>query len=92
MGFPEKMKMLYLFKVIKDTRLFRKGQKVWSFGITGAMAAFAIGRYKDKGRWINAWVRWDDTGGRGRPNVRCLGEIEVTDKFYERMHKIAYYN
>lgn len=54
-----------MFKLIRDTKLFRRGQKVRAEWLTGALAAPVRGRYKGRGRWIRGWVHWADEDGRG---------------------------
>ena len=83
------MKKKLLFKIIKDTRLFKKGQKVWGIYSTGALAAKVTGRFRGKGEWIKAWVHWEDPDlkgtGRsfsGKADCKYLGEVEISDAFY----------
>lgn len=51
---------ILLLKMIKDTKVFSKGQKVWACYSTGALACRAIGRYKKHGRWLSCYVHWID--------------------------------
>jgi hypothetical protein len=46
--------MRAVFKMTKDTHLFKKGQKVFEIFGTGALACYVVGRYKGKGRFIQA--------------------------------------
>jgi len=57
--------MRKLFKMTKDTKLFKKGQKVFEIFGTGALASYVVGRYKGKGRFIRAWIHYEDEKGNG---------------------------
>lgn len=87
---------LTLCVMTSDTKVFRKGQKVWATYITGALAMKACGRYKGRGRWVNAWVHWQDKNkpeGRSffcRADCRWVGLIEVTEKFSRFIHKVTF--
>ena len=86
------MKKLSLLKATRDTRLFKKGQKLWVLWGTGALAAFVVCRYKNKGRWIKCWARWPDSDGESNnhsPNARWIGEVEVTDEFAEHVERVG---
>jgi hypothetical protein len=74
---------LRLYKIVRDTKLWKKGQRVWVIYETGALAAFVKGKYKGKGRWLKAWIRYDEIN----PTAKSLGEVEVTEKFYNFIHK-----
>jgi hypothetical protein len=54
-----------VFKIIRDTGLWKRGQKVYGYWGTGALAYCVKGRYKGKGRWITGWVHFADKDGKG---------------------------
>jgi hypothetical protein len=71
----KKTKLDMVLKIIRDTHLWKKGQKVYAQWHTGSLAAPVKGRYKGSGRWINAWVHYPDEDGRsfsGRPDAIWL--------------------
>lgn len=75
-----------LLRITRNTRLWRKGQRVWVVYLTGALAALCLGRFCGKGRWIQGWVHWADKDGRGfhsRPDARIIGNVEISQEFYE---------
>lgn len=78
-----------LFKVTRDLRYFRKGQKVWAIFLTGALAASCIGRWRGKGRWVEGWVHWPSPvpgdSLDGRPSARWVGEVEVSGALAKRI-------
>ena len=71
-----KMKV-WILKLPKSTRLFRKGQKVWLQSTTGAQAARVCGKHRGKGRYISAWIHWNDF----TMDSCSFKEIEVDDSF-----------
>lgn len=86
------MKKLNLCIIIRDTKLWKKGQKVWIWMPTGALAALVIGRFKGKGRWISGWVRIETPPeyeyGHKKPTARWVGEVEISDEFFAYYQKI----
>ena len=73
-----------LFRMTKDTRVFKKGQKVFGRFGTGALAALVRGRYKAKGRWIETWVHWPDSSGKsfsGKPDCKFIGYARLDESF-----------
>jgi hypothetical protein len=82
-------KELRLIKITRNTRLWKKGQKVWVVFGTGALAALCLGRWQGKGRWIRGWAHWADKDGRGfftRPDARWVGKVEVSEDFYYNVY------
>jgi len=47
-----------VFKMPFETKHFNKNQKVWVQSTTGDMAARVIGKFRGKGRYVEAWVNW----------------------------------
>lgn len=86
---------LWLYKAIRDTPLMKKGQKCWSeFVWTGACASRALTRYKGGGRWITLWVHWEDEHGKafpghGTPDVKFLGQVDVSEEFRKGFEKLS---
>lgn len=76
----------HLFKITRDTNLFKKGQKVWSDGRYNSQQA--IGRYKGKGRWILAHIHAEDGFDNGI-NCKYIGEIEISREWGERLHALS---
>lgn len=89
------MKTLYLFKIIRNTNLWGKGQKVWADWISGDLAAPAIGKYRNRGRWIRAWIHWEDENLPkmrrlfknyrqlgGKPDSKFIVKCEVSEAFF----------
>lgn len=74
-------KILLMFKMTHQTRLFNLNQKVWVVRMTGAQAAQVKGRHRGKGRYICAWVTWDKTE-KPFPEIK---EIPVSLDFYEKI-------
>lgn len=86
------MKKEYLLKITRNTRLWRKGQKVWSVWGTGALAHYVVGKYRGKGRWIRGWANYADKDGKGffcKPNARYIGEVEVSDEFSKYIESLG---
>lgn len=77
-GFMEK---LHVLKMTRQTKHFNKGQRVWLIFSTGAQAAKVRGKFRGKGRYVDAWIRWDRKGDVPPKFVEC----EVTEEFYKRM-------
>jgi hypothetical protein len=76
-----------LCKIIRDTNIWRKGQKVWVIGYTGDLSYRAMGRFRGKGHWCVAWIHTDGNGcyTRHKPDCKWIGEVEVTEKFYKNL-------
>ena len=72
---------LYVLKITKRTKHFNEGQKVWLLMPTGAQAAKVRGKFRGKGRYITAWIRWDRKQDEPPNFVKC----EVTEEFYKRI-------
>ncbi len=71
--------MRYIFKITRDTNLWKKGQKVFELWGTGALAWYVVGRYKGKGRFIQAWIHTGDKNGKGFtcvPNAKYIGKVK----------------
>ncbi len=87
---------LYLFKAIRSNRKIKKGQKLWTSHIwTGANGSWVVCKYRGTGRWIKPFVHWEfpNQGGKtlagGLPEVKYLGEIEVSEKFFYFIDKLS---
>lgn len=76
----------HLFKITRDTNLFKKGQKVWSDGRYNSQKA--IGRYKGKGRWILAHIHPEDGFDNGI-NSKYIGEVEIKREWGERLKELS---
>lgn len=86
------MKKEILYKITRNTRLWKKGQKVWNIFGSGALASYVIGKYKDNGRWIRGWVHFADKDGKGffcKPDAKYIGEVEVTDEFSHYLESLS---
>lgn len=70
------------FKMPFKSNHFNQNQKVWVLWMTGAQAAFCYGRYRGRGRYIRAWVRWD-AKYKTPPTFK---EFEVDEEFETRMY------
>ena len=73
-----------LYKITRDGRLWKKGQKVWHIFGTGALASYVVGKYRGNGRWIRAWINFEDKEGKGffcKPNAKYVGEVEISEEF-----------
>ena len=46
------------------TRHFNEGQHVWLVRLSGSNAAEVVGRYRQRGKFVRAWINW---GHAGRP-------------------------
>ena len=82
-----------LFKITKDTKVFRKGQKVWASWSTGALAAMVRGRYKGSGRWVTSWVHWEDPTNKGKsmsgkPDAKWIGLVKVSPTMSDQLRKL----
>lgn len=72
------MDKIAIYKITRDTNLWKKNQKVWQIFGTGALAAYCIGRWRGKGRWIKCWIHVADKEGKGfkgKPNARFVGYV-----------------
>lgn len=77
-----------LYRMTRDTGLWKRGQRVWEVYRTGALAAFVTGRWRGKGRWIEGWIHLPDKDGTGfnsKPDARCIGHVEVTGRIKQRL-------
>lgn len=50
------------FKMVKATKAFNKGQRVWVQQGSGSMAARVTGKYRNRFRWVSSWVNWAKKG------------------------------
>ena len=74
-------------KMTRRTNHFNPNQKVWLQMLAGSLAAKVVGRYRGKGRYVSAWVKWD-TQTKPMPE---WATIEVDKSFAER-HSILRQN
>ena len=65
------------FKMPFPTKHFNKNQRVWVKFSTGAMAAEVTGKFRGKGRYVTAWVRWDSIS-KANP---VFDRFNVDDRF-----------
>ena len=77
--------LLIMFKCPKQTKHFREGQKLWVVRGTGAMAAEVRGKFRGRGRYVKAWVRWDRVGD----TIPELKSIPVALDFYSMVRADA---
>lgn len=47
------------FKMVKQTKVFNKGQRVWVQQGSGSLSARVTGKYRNRFRWVSSWVNWD---------------------------------
>ena len=78
------MKVL-MFKMPFETNHFNKNQKVWVQLTTGAMAAKVVGRFRGRGRYVSAWVKWEKAL-RDKSLMPVFKEFEVDDIFAKTHH------
>jgi hypothetical protein len=74
------MAVVQMFKMPFATAHFNANQRVWIVQITGALAALCVGRFRGKGRYVEAWVRWDSKAKQA-PEFQTF---EVSDTFADR--------
>lgn len=67
------------FKIDKDNKVFKKGQRVWVQKRTGNLSARVIGKYKGRGRYVSCWVSYDEK------EVPYYQTFEVEDNFADRL-------
>ena len=73
------MKKLRMIKASKNSKMWRKNQKLWNPHPTGSQAAQVVGKYRGNGRYVKAWYHWNDS---------CLPdfiECDVSDEFYNKI-------
>jgi len=46
-------------KMTHQTRHFNSNQNVWLQYMSGALAAKVVGKYRGRGRYVSAWIKWD---------------------------------
>lgn len=68
------------FKMPFVTTHFNHNQRVWVMQITGNLAALCCGRFRGRGRYVSAWVRWE---GRSKP-APAMERIQVAADFATR--------
>ena len=49
-----------LGKMPQKTKHFNKNQKVWLKMMTGDQAVLCVGKFRGRGRYVEAWVKWDN--------------------------------
>ena len=79
------MRKIQYFKAQKDTKRFRKNQKVWvCWRLNNHLEIYS--KWRGSGRYTYSTIdRWDNKA------VGELKEIEVTDEFYKKvMSKFNY--
>lgn len=76
------MKVMH-FKMPFKTNHFNKNQKVWVQYLSGAMAAQVTGKFRGRGRYVSAWVKWwkAEKDASLMPKFK---EFEVPDDFVLR--------
>ena len=77
----EKMPDLLMFKALKTTRHFNAGQKLWVVYTTGNMAVCVKGKFRGRGRYVEAWYRY----GSKKDVIPEFKTIPVTEEFYNRV-------
>jgi hypothetical protein len=65
----EEMVAVKYFRATKDTKRFKKNQKVWIVA-EGANHCYIKYKYRGKGRYVN---------GEISTNAKCFGEIKTID-------------
>lgn len=75
-----------MFKMTHQTRHFNKNQKVWLGYMSGQWAYLVVGKFRGKGRYVAAWVKYNETS-KPQPNVIA---VAVTKKFDEQIQNKAW--
>lgn len=70
-----------MFKMPFSNKKFNKNQKVWVRFMTGALACCVVGKFRGRGRYVEAWVNWR-AKNKEAPEIK---DIEVTDEFAKRL-------
>lgn len=52
------MQLVTSFKMPFQTKHFNEGQRVWIICGTGSQAALCMGKFRGKGKYVRAWVKW----------------------------------
>lgn len=73
--------LVRMVRVLKDTPLFRRNQKCWIRVHTGAEACMVVGKYRGKGRYIEAWLHHPK-----EYNIDAIQEFEVSEEFAKRLN------
>lgn len=75
------MKKIESFKMPFQTTHFNKRQRVWVIFTAGSLAAYCYGKFRGKGRYIKAWVKWE-----AKYKINPLfQEFDVDDSFAKRV-------
>ena len=74
------MKKVYMFKMPFATKHFNKNQRVWVHIFTGSFAAQVVGRFRGRGRYVLAWVKWVKAE-KDESLFPKIQKIEVSDDF-----------
>lgn len=87
------MRKLDLYKITRNTNIWKKGQKVWGVILTGDLSYKVIGRFQGKGRWVMGWIHCDVpdeyTWHHKKPDAHYVGEVEVSEEFYQHYRQIV---
>lgn len=74
------------FKMPFRTTHFNANHRVWVVSMSGAMAALCCGKFRGKGRYVRAWVKWG-VGARPTPAFQTF---DVDTRFWESVMGIEY--
>lgn len=74
------MALVKMFKMPFATTHFNQNQRVFVVFITGDLAAYCVGKFRGKGRYIKAWVKWASK----TKTAPIIKEIDVIGAFIER--------
>lgn len=55
------MKEIITMKMPWKIKHFNKGQTVFIKKVTGSQAYLCRGKFRGRGKWIEAWFKWNDT-------------------------------
>ena len=70
------------FKMPFATTHFNANQRVWVVYMTGDLAAYCVGKFRGKGRYVKAWVKWASQAKAHTPPQ--MKDIDVLNAFAER--------
>ena len=64
-------------KMTYESNHFNRNQKIWLQFMTGNQAAKVTGKYRGKGRYVSAWIKW---GTKNKP-APSWNKVEVSSEF-----------
>jgi hypothetical protein len=79
------MALVKCLKMPAANKKFNANQRVWVRYMTGDAACCVVGKFRGKGRYIEAWVRWDSKDAQ----MPKFEEFDVSDDFANRHNLLA---